>query len=284
MVVRSLRMFALAVVATCISISLTAHRAEACGKVVSVATHEGTTTLYALSLPAGGARPAAVLVLLAGGGGFVNLDDAGCPRALTGNSLVVMAPILHSLGYATALVDAPSDRQEDEDGLGGFRSDPRHAEDLARIIVDLRGKTGVPVWLAGTSRGTISAVNAASRLKGAALPDGVILTSALMEGGRGKKDWVRDSVFNHDLGAITVPLLLIGHEKDYCLRSPPERMPELLGKISSQRKQLVTMTGGPGWRGGYSLKACVGRAPHGFNGLRREQAEGIARFIKTGHY
>ena len=78
----------------------------------------------------------------------------------------------------------------------------------------------------------------------------VVLTSALMSGGKGNKCWVRDSVFDHELSAITVPLLLIGHGGDKCLRSPPDDMPRLFGRIASARKQMVTVTGGPGWRGG----------------------------------
>ena len=253
--------------------------AAPCGAVVSIATHDGTATRVSMAGP----LPRAVLLLLAGGGGHLDLDDEGCPRALAGNSLVRMAPILRELGFATVLVDAPSDHPG-EDGLAGFRGDAKHAADLALIMADARQRIAAPVWLAGTSRGTISAVNAASRLKGAAGPDGVVLTSALMSGGKGNKSWVRDSVFDHELSAITVPLLLIGHGGDKCLRSPPEEMPRLFGRISSTRKQLVTVTGGPGWKGGYSLKACVGRAPHGFHKQDRALAEGIARFVVGGTY
>lgn len=268
------------------ALALTAVPAVAapCGAVVSIATHDGTTTRYSFGAPQGDGKPHAALLLLAGEGGVVNLDDGGCARALKGNSLVRSAAIFRALGFATAVVDAPSDHNKDEDGLRGFRSDAKHADDLGLIVAQLRQRTGAPVWILGTSRGSISAVNAASRLKGAAAPDGIVLTSALMAGGRGNKYWVRDTVFDHELSAITVPLLLIGHGGDKCLRSPPEEMPRLFGRISSARKQLVTVTGGPGWKGGYSLKACVGRAPHGFNKQDREVAEGIARFVVGGTY
>jgi hypothetical protein len=258
--------------------------AAPCGEVVTIATHDGTTTRYAFGAPQGGAKPAAVLVLLAGGGGVVNLDDAGCVRDLTGNSLVRMAPVFRELGFATAVVDAPSDHNKDEDGLRGFRSDPKHADDLGRITAQLRARTGAPVWIAGTSRGAISAVNAASRLKGAAAPDGVVVTSVVMVGSKGNKYWVRDTVFDHDLGAITLPTLIVGHALDKCLRSPPDDMERLAGKLNSARKQVATVTGGPGWKGDWSLKACAGRAPHGFNKQDREVAEGIARFLKGGRY
>lgn len=258
--------------------------AAPCGEVVSVPTHDGTTTRYSFGAPQGGGKPHAALVLLAGEGGVVNLDDGGCARALKGNSLVRSATLFRALGFATAVVDAPSDHNKDEDGLRGFRSDVKHADDLGRIVAQLRQRTGAPVWILGTSRGSISAVNAASRLKGAAAPDGIVLTSALMAGSRGNKYWVRDSVFDHDLGAVKVPTLIVGHALDKCTRSPPDQMGRLAEKLGSARKQVATVTGGPGWKGDFSLKACVGRAPHGFNKQDREVAEGIARFVRGGAY
>lgn len=263
-----------------------ARAAAGCGKIVTVATHSGSTTRYSLGEAAQiPGKPPMVLVLLAGGSGFVELGDDGCPQALTGNSLLRMAPVFRRLGFLTALVDAPSDLQVG-DGLAGFRSHPDHAADLARIIIDLRQKTGAPVWLAGTSRGTISAVNAGSLLKGAAAPDGIVLTSALMAGqeGRARKSWAKHSVFDHELGAVTVPTLLLGHADDKCLRSPPDRMQRLFDDLGGARKQMVTVTGGPGWRGDFSLRACAGRAPHGFVEQDEEVAAGIGRFVRGGKY
>jgi hypothetical protein len=42
----------------------------------------------------------------------------------------------------------------------------------------LRMRTQGAVWLVGTSRGSISALNAAARLSGPSAPDGIVLTSA----------------------------------------------------------------------------------------------------------
>src|SRR5687768_11878193 len=60
-----------------------------CGEVFIIDTNNGSTTRYALAQPQpqSQAKPIA-LVLLAGGNGYLNLDDAGCARALKGNSLV----------------------------------------------------------------------------------------------------------------------------------------------------------------------------------------------------
>lgn len=257
-----------------------------CGEVLSIATHGNTTTRYALAFPPDAHPPdrRIALVLLAGGPGYVNLDARGCPRALVGNSLIRSIPHFHALGFVTALVDAPSDHHG-PDGLGGFRIEPAHAEDLGRIVAALRERTGAPAWIVGTSRGAISAANAASRLAGPAAPDGVVLTSALMSGQFGAKlYWVAHSVFDMPLESIRVPVLVVGHEADPCPRSPPAMMNDVTARTNGAREQVVTVAGGPGWSGPSGLAACEGRSPHGFAGQEAEVAAGIARFIRGGTY
>jgi len=252
----------------------------ACGEVITIRTHGDTTTRYAYASPP---NAKATVVLLAGGGGHLDLDDQGCPRALTGNSLVRSIPHFHALGFATALVDAPSDHPG-EDGLGGFRLTAEHAGDLGKVIADARARNKAPAWLIGTSRGSISAANAAARLTGAAAADGVVLTSALMYGNRGLKSWVIQTVFDVALESIRLPLLVVGHAEDKCLRSPPDQMERITARTRGTRQQVVTVTGGPGRSGPPSLAACEGRAPHGFADQEAEVAAGIARFIGGGPY
>ena len=257
-----------------------------CGEVVTIGSHDGTTTRYALAYPQGappkGARIA--LVLLVGGGGHLDLDGKGCPRALTGNSLVRMLPLFHSAGFVTALVDAPSDHPGD-DGLAGFRITTEHAGDLGKVIADVRARTSAPVWLIGTSRGTISAVNVASRLLRPSAPDGLVLTSALMSGDlRARKSWVAHTVFDLPLEEIKAPVLVVGHAADKCIRSPADLMADITERTNGAREQVVTVTGGPGMTGAPSIDACEGRAPHGYVDQEAEVAAGIARFIRGGGY
>lgn len=162
------------------------------------------------------------LVLLAGGGGHLDLDDRGCPR---------------------------------------------------------------PVWLVGTSRGSISAVNAAARLSGPAAPDGVVLTSALMSGGSGgQRTWAAHTVFDLPLEAIRVPIVVVGHAADTCVRSPATLMSRITARTNGVREQVVTVTGGTGPAGAPGLAACEGRSPHGFVDQEAEVAAGMARFIRSGSY
>jgi pimeloyl-ACP methyl ester carboxylesterase len=265
--------------------------AAVCGEVITIPTHRGTTTRYALS-PAFSAAPSAsvqpspvALVMLIGGGGYMNLDDKGCPQLLGRNVLVRMSPLLHQAGVSTALVDAPSDMQSDE-GLAGFRISPDHAEDVGKIIADVRARTQGAVWLVGHSRGSISAANVAARLSGPAAPDGVVLLSALMVGdNRARKAWVAQSVFTSDLGAIKIPLLLVGHVADNCTRSPPGLMDSALAKSGSPRGQVALVSGGPVVAGrAESLAACEPREPHDFVEQEGAVAAGLVRFLRGGAF
>ena len=258
-----------------------AAEASACGLVVTIPTHGGTTMRYTFVKPEG---VATALVLLPGGGGHLDLDDRGCPRDLKGNSLVRSLPLFHKAGFATALVDAPSDHTGD-DGLAGFRMAADHATDIGRVIADVRARGAASVWLVGTSRGTISGVNAAARLSGAAAPDGIVLTSALMSGFQGgRKEWVAQTVFDAALEEIRVPVLVIGHAEDKCIRSPADHMERLGARIGAARRQIVIVTGGPGFDGPAGVGACIGRSPHGYYGQEAEVAAGIARFVRGERY
>jgi hypothetical protein len=251
-----------------------ANSALACGELVTLQTHDGTTTRYALSIPQ---NAQGTLLLLAGGGGHLDLDARGCAQKLKGNSLVRSQALFHREGFATALVDAPSDHAG-EDGLGGFRARAAHAEDLGRVVADVRARVKGPVWIVGTSRGAISAANAASRLEGL---EGVVLTSPVTVGtARGRKAWTAQTVFDNRIEDIRAPLLVVSHARDGCFRSPPAGARGIVDRYRGPRSQAVAVSGGASGKG----DACEGRSPHGFNGIESEVATGIARFVRGEKY
>ena len=192
--------------------------------------------------------------------------------------------MLRQAGFATALVDAPSDHQS-EVGLRGFRLAARHAEDIGKVIADLRTRTRAQVWLVGTSRGSISAANAASRLTGPAAPDGLVLTSPVTSGSDSRRQpWVAQTALAARLEAIRMPVLVVAHAGDTCVRSPPGLAGAIAGRTNGSRQQTVTITGGPeGLRAG-GKRACAGRSHHGFLGQEAELAAGIARFVRGEKY
>jgi hypothetical protein len=260
---------------------------EKCGELVTLRSHGTTTTAYSILSPSqstfGEARMA--LVLLPGSTGHLALDAEGCPQKLKGNQLVRSRELFHLASFVTVLLDAPSDHQG-EDGLGGFRVSPQHAEDIGKVIAAVRASAKAPVWLVASSRGTISAVNAASRLTGPAAPDGLVLTSPVTSGKTGgQKTWVAQTVFTTRLEAIRVPMLVIAHADDTCIRSPPSLAANILPRTKTQRGQTVTVTGGEGSRQQkVGMEACAGRSPHGFLGQEVEVTDGIIRFVRGGRY
>lgn len=273
----SLLLSALALAAGLIQTTATA----ACGELISLTGHAQSQIRYAWVPPAN-AADAVTLLLLVGGSGHIKLDEQGCPRALKGNALIRALPRWTAAGFGVALVDAPSDYQG-EDGLAGFRIDPQHAADLGQVIRDLRRRSPGAVWLVGTSRGSISAANAAARLSGPAAADGLVLTSVLLAGQPGaRKAWAEQSVFDLPLADIRLPVLIIGHADDGCSRSPPGLMPKLAAALPHTQPQVVTVTGGTPASPG--ANACEAQSPHGFLGQDAEVAAGIARFVRGGKY
>lgn len=248
-----------------------------CGEIRSFDPPSGGRFSVSIAAPAN--APAMVFVLLPGGPGLVDLDEQGCPRALRGNSLIRTIPNFVAGGVVTALVDAPAEWRG-QHGLSTFRIEPAHAEALGVAIRALRETYRVPVWVVGTSRGAISVANAASRLTGEAAPDGVVLTSPVSQGARGNLPFVSQDVFQLPLARIAIPLFVLGHANDNCVRSPPGNVPRVAAAASaSPRKRAAVMTGGPGTTL-TDLQACEGRSPHGFADQEDEMAAQVLSFAR----
>lgn len=257
---------------------LLGHAAAAdCGRLERLVGHEGQVLPFAVSPPATPGKGIS-LVLLAGGHGHVALDESGCPTPLKGNSLVRARPLLQARGYEVVTLDAPPDRQG-EDGLAGFRSEPAHAEDIGRVVQWLRAHGAREVWLLGTSRGSISAVNAGARLSGEAAPDGLVISSVLSAGvAVARKPWAAHTVFDLPMERIRQPVLVLGHTDDTCPRSPPAKQDRVVQRLgAAARAQAISGGRGPV----QGPDACEGRSPHGFWGQDAELVEATLSFIET---
>jgi pimeloyl-ACP methyl ester carboxylesterase len=92
---------------------------------------------------------------------------------------------------------------------------PAHVEDAAAIAGVMRQEAPVPVWFVGTSRGTISVANIASRL-GSGKIAGIVLTSSVTNPGKKSQQAVPDA----DLAGIAIPGLIMGHGGDDCYVTP----------------------------------------------------------------
>ena len=235
-------------------------------KVIDIPTRPDVTQRFVYLTPE---KPKAAVILFAGGHGGLRISPAGAFTWGQGNFLVRTRWQFVQKGLSVAVVDAPSDRQSDP-FLGGFRQKPEHVEDIRAVIAWLKEQTRVPVWLVGTSRGTQSAAFIATQLgSGSGGPDGLVLTATILSDDKGRP------VPKMPLKAITIPVLVVHHEKDGCRLCAYGDLPLLMEKLTAvPRKELITIKGGEN-RG----EPCEARAYHGFNGLESEVVGMIAGWI-----
>jgi len=193
-------------------------------------------------------------------------------------------------------VGPPSDRLFDDGsgivGLGlGFRRSQDHADDIAAIVLRMRGLTpNLPVWLVGTSRGSTSAAYGAMRLAGmtGAAPDGIVLTSSLAVPVPPQVVPTDDDSLllvgiapgsgGLSLSQIQVPVLAMHHVNDQCLVTPYAGLQPLLQQLTGAAKLKglairggATPTGDP----------CDALHFHGFIGIEGSVVARIAHWIKT---
>src|SRR5262245_20401160 len=159
--------------------------------MTSIPTRPGVRQPFQLATPK--AAPVATVILLPG--------DDGRLFALRENFLVRSQHMFVDEGFLVAILDTPSDRTS----LARVSSD--HARDVGTLIAALRAAAPVPVWLVGTSMGTISAVSVASQLDTGG-PDGIVLASTVQQ------------ALNAGVDRVRVPTLVVHNKYDNCPVSP----------------------------------------------------------------
>ena len=209
-----------------------------------------------------------VLLLFAGGKGVLRISSSGQIGKLGGNFLVRSRGAFQRHGAITAVIDAPSDRKST---LVGFRGGADHAKDVGAVIKEMRARTGLAVWLVGTSRGTNSVANAAIRLE-TDRPDGIVLTATMLRRNKG------DQVLAMDLDAIEMPVLIAHHGKDACRVTPPNKVEHLRKALKNARPvKVLIYRDGSGIKG----KPCQAFHYHGFRGIESQVVADIMNWIKA---
>jgi pimeloyl-ACP methyl ester carboxylesterase len=245
-------------------------------EVVTVDVRPGVTMRYLEIAP--GKTPSATVILFAGGNGVLDLQPSGkIGTDLSLNFLIRSRQLFAREGLAVAALDVASDQRR---GMNGdIRLSAQHAQDVGRVVAVLKKRIGAPVWLVGTSSGTISAAGVAARLaQSEAHPDGVVLTSTqstLVQGVCGR------TVYFAQLSAIRVPVLAVSHRDDLCPCSPGSQKAgaKLMAAVSqAPAKENKIVTGGAP---PLSKGPCLARTPHGFFGVEGEVIRAIAAWIRT---
>jgi hypothetical protein len=224
-----------------------------------------------------GKKPAAAVVLVAGGKGVLDLGPTGSIGTdLRLNLLIRSRELFARQGLYVAALDAASDR---EGGMNGaYRLSLQHAREIGLVIAHLKDRLRTPVWLVGTSSGSLSIVNAAARLPLGDIPgpDGVVTASSQTV----LTPYCGKTVYDASLPAVRVPVLVTSHRDDACACSP--------GSAAAGGRLIAALTGTPTkehriFTGGLAPLSgpCGARAPHGFYGIEERLVKAIADWIKA---
>jgi predicted alpha/beta-hydrolase family hydrolase len=140
------------------------------------------------------------------------------------------------------------------------------------VVAWARQHIAAPIFIIGTSRGTISAVNIAASMEPGAIA-GVALTSSLMAPSR-KFNAIDDDQLVH----VRVPALVVHHRNDRCGVTRPADVPQLMdGLKAAPRKDLVWIEGGLPPKSG----PCDGKSAHGYFGVETEAAKALIDWMKA---
>jgi hypothetical protein len=239
--------------------------AIAAERIETIPTRPGVTQGLYLVTPE--RAPWATAILYVGGEGRIHLGPDG-PSEESDNFLMRIRDQLTGAGLMLVYPDTPSDKSP---GYGNFRSDPRHATDAQAILNWLHSQNDGPVFIIGTSRGTISAAYIASHLEPNAIA-GVALTSSVTRTTRSA-----GAIDSTMLAGIHIPALVMANKDDRCFVTPPDDVPFLLnGLKNSPHKDSSLLGGGSTPKSG----PCEGLAGHGYYGIEDQAAKVLIDWMK----
>ena len=257
------RAFRFFVLTLAIGVPMTASAAESV---------EGRPGVEQLFLFTEAKNPTASLILLPGGNGRIGINDAGTTDSKSQNFLVRVRALFAAQGFNVATLDVSSDHRT-KDGLSGFRASSDHARDIDAVAAYLKGRSTAPVVLIGTSRGTVSAANAAVR-QGPGTYGAVVLTSSVTRASRREPESLMDVAVE----TIAIPALVVSHKDDRCAVSPPTDAPLLIEHLKAAPvKAAIQIEGG----GPEEADSCEARTFHGYLHREAEAVGAIAAWINA---
>ena len=245
-----------------------AARAQAQQEIITLQTRAGVTQSYFLtSFPK---TIQAVALLFPGSGGLIQLrTENGKPRFNQGNFLVRSRSEFIKRGVVAVILDAPSDQQAGW-GMGDeFRLSADHFTDISAVVGGLKKRfPDTPLFLIGTSRGTISAAGL-----GARFPEGIsgaVLTATMFRRSPKNSTEPGPGLSNFDFATVKAPLLFVHHVSDQCGSTPYAEAARLVDKFP-----LITVFGGSPPQSG----PCDAFSQHGFLGKESDTVEQIVNWM-----
>ncbi|MDY0959394.1 alpha/beta fold hydrolase [Sphingomonas sp. CFBP8993] len=230
-------------------------------RVIDMPRPNGADQRILLSMPA---HARGMIVMLPGGAGDIGIEHDKTLRH--GDNFVVRTRALwNARGYGVLIPDALG-----SDNMRGRRSSPGYA----RVITDLvalahRQGTG-PVFLLGTSQGSIAAMNAAAHAAPGSVAGVVLTESVSVMGGS------HETVFDADPSGVRVPALVVANSDDACKVAPPANAARIAGAMKqSPAAQVIVVSGGVT----RSDNPCGSLTPHGYYGIEDKVVGAIVRWM-----
>jgi hypothetical protein len=237
---------------------------QAEGQTFKVPTRAGVETSVYWEAQEG--AKATVFLFTGGNGGYGKVVDG---KPTSRNFLARSVALFLADGFNVAIFGLPSDTPALD---YSDRVNEKHLADVRAALEFVRTKSPAPIWLVGTSRGTISATYVAISSTGDTGIAGLVLTSSVTAY---KK---QGAVPSQNLAALKLPVLVVHHASDACPICQPYDLDWIMkGLKNTAVKKLVMVTGG----GSPSGDVCEAMHYHGFVGQEKEVVDLMANWMKN---
>jgi hypothetical protein len=238
---------------------------EASERIVNLPLSNGQLQRILIVAPP---HPRAAIVMLPGGSGDVGIGRGG-DISHDNNFVVRSRGLWVARGYAVLIPDTI-----DHANLRGERSAPPFAQLVTDLITYARSSLAppavLPVFLLGTSQGSIAAMHGAAHAAAGTLAGVVLTESVSVMGGS------HETVFDAAPERVRVPALVVANSDDRCDVAPPAMAPRIAAAMTnSPNVEVKTISGGET----KSAKACGSRTPHGYYGIEDRVVDLISRWI-----
>lgn len=244
----------------------------------------GVTMDYFINWPSNASAPKAVVVLI--GGANLNMNFSGdttlgVPDSSGGgNFLVRTAQLFAEAGYLTVAINRPSDLPTNATNADAdqYRISVNHAVDILTVLKHINTQN-LPVFLAGTSHGAISAV--AANL----IATGISLSSPVTNNSDNPSNlYVGDpNIANLKTSFVQRPVHVLWNTNDLCSVAPPAGSQTLCNSLSgamcnSVSGGLEVTTPGNGVTSS-DIGPCQSYDFHGYFGIETAAVSSITNWL-----
>ena len=207
----------------------------------------------------------ATLILLPGGDATTGKIVDGKPGS--GNFLSRSREDFYAANFNVIVVYRASDMNDLD---YRYRVSKEHVGELAKVIAYSKQNFGKPVWLVGTSRGTVSGTAAAIAL-GESAVQGLVLTSSITSNKTG-------AISTQNIASLKIPTLVVHHKNDACNLCVPAEASRITDNLKSAPvKKFIMIEGGSNPSG----DPCAARHWHGFINFEKETVKLITDWIQN---